>query len=361
VFDPRDPDPDYQLVWPADLFRREAEDILSRPPVAFMPTLSLLLSEAFVGPQPERDLWAQSEPWEFGLSTESAFVQSILDNLDRLPTEQPAPYWISRRSGSRDRLEEPQTSLQQDWSRIMTGLIDRGYLEKTTGPIPASAQHDRVGELIAERTGLDSGLGARLLGLPSADTAPDEFSTAVEVIHDLVARPRTAATADDGRTTRHDNFSVRAGQAVCRWRVNEAFDQHGVELQLSDSGEDRGRLVQSYSDPRRELVEQVRQEAPSGVDHAIALYRRRGASVDDKRSACIALARILESRRQLLKSELLSKDEGALFQIANQFSIRHQNADQRSDYDEAYLDWLFWWYLGTVELTNRLIARDAAR
>ncbi len=29
-------------------------------------------------------------------------------------------------------------------------------------------------------------------------------------------------------------------------------------------------------------------------------------------------------------------------------------------YDEAFLDWIFWWYLGTVELTNRLINRDGA-
>lgn len=28
----------------------------------------------------------------------------------------------------------------------------------------------------------------------------------------------------------------------------------------------------------------------------------------------------------------------------------------RGEYDEAFLDWIFWWYLATVELTNRLIA-----
>ena len=35
-----------------------------------------------------------------------------------------------------------------------------------------------------------------------------------------------------------------------------------------------------------------------------------------KRSAVVALGRILEDRRTLLKAELLSKDEGALFHIA---------------------------------------------
>ena len=79
----------------------------------------------------------------------------------------------------------------------------------------------------------------------------------------------------------------------------------------------------------------------------------------DKRSAAITLALVLEERRNLLKEELLTKDEGALFQIANQFAVRHQNLDQRSDYDPAFRDWIFWWYLATIELTNRLMERSS--
>lgn len=79
--------------------------------------------------------------------------------------------------------------------------------------------------------------------------------------------------------------------------------------------------------------------------------------MEDKRSACITLAGVLEARRALLKAELLSKDESALFQIANGFAIRHQRADQRPNYDEAYLDWLYWWYLATIELTNQLLTK----
>jgi hypothetical protein len=82
--------------------------------------------------------------------------------------------------------------------------------------------------------------------------------------------------------------------------------------------------------------------------------------VEERRSAVITLAGVLEERRNLLKAELLTKDETALFQIANQFAVRHQRADQRGDYDPAFLDWLFWWYLGTVQLTDQLLARQAS-
>jgi hypothetical protein len=30
-----------------------------------------------------------------------------------------------------------------------------------------------------------------------------------------------------------------------------------------------------------------------------------------------------------------------LFQIANEFSIRHSSAGQQGDYDPAFLDWVF--------------------
>ena len=72
----------------------------------------------------------------------------------------------------------------------------------------------------------------------------------------------------------------------------------------------------------------------------------------------MALARVLESRRPLLKRELLRKDEGALFNIANEFDVRHRTSKQQGDYDEVFLDWVFWWYLATVELTDRLVARQ---
>ena len=94
--------------------------------------------------------------------------------------------------------------------------------------------------------------------------------------------------------------------------------------------------------------------------HAIALFRSHHASRETKRSAVSALARILEQNRGLLRQELLTKDEGALFHLANSFDIRHSNDKQQGDYDEAFLDWVFWWFLGTVELLNRLRARGEA-
>lgn len=104
----------------------------------------------------------------------------------------------------------------------------------------------------------------------------------------------------------------------------------------------------TFDDGRSALLAQVlvstQPDTAARVQHAIAMFRKRGATAEDKRSALITLAGILEERRQLIKVDLGSADEGALFQIANKFAIRHQNVRQRGDYDPAFLDWIFWWY-----------------
>jgi len=124
-----------------------------------------------------------------------------------------------------------------------------------------------------------------------------------------------------------------------------------------------GRLVRAAGDDRDELVEQALQTPnPSdrnAVRHAIALFRSRGVDRENKRSAVLALHRVLEDRRPLINTELMRKDEGALFQIANQFDLRHHDQSQQDDYDPIFLDWIFWWYLATVELTDQLLARQA--
>jgi hypothetical protein len=70
------------------------------------------------------------------------------------------------------------------------------------------------------------------------------------------------------------------------------------------------------------------------------------------------LAGVLEERRALLRQELLSRDESSLFEIANNYALRHRNENQRNEYAQEFLDWVFWLYAATVELTDRLLRRS---
>jgi hypothetical protein len=72
------------------------------------------------------------------------------------------------------------------------------------------------------------------------------------------------------------------------------------------------------------------------------------------------LADVLESLRPKIKTALSSKDESDLFNIANNFEIRHKNSRQQSEYDPIWLSWMFYFYLATIHaITHRLKAKTS--
>ena len=121
---------------------------------------------------------------------------------------------------------------------------------------------------------------------------------------------------------------------------------------------DTGRMVRRVPGELGWLIEDtLSQRTPPDdpVAHAIALFRDRDGARQGRRSAIVALAGVLEERRKLLKDRLLTEDEKALFEIANRYDIRHRNAKQHRDYGLDFLEWIFYWYLATVQLSDRLL------
>jgi hypothetical protein len=69
----------------------------------------------------------------------------------------------------------------------------------------------------------------------------------------------------------------------------------------------------------------------------------------------------LEYLRPKMKGVLMSKDEGDIFNIANNFGIRHHNELQKVQYDKAiWYSWLFYYYLATIHAVLRLVAKAQA-
>lgn len=59
--------------------------------------------------------------------------------------------------------------------------------------------------------------------------------------------------------------------------------------------------------------------------------------------------------RDNIKEHMLRQDEKDLFNIANNFRIRHENEQQKADYDSVWLSWLFYVYLSTIHLILRKV------
>lgn len=369
----------YALLWPRDLFHRELRAVLDSPVIKhgqrMYNAVDLILDEALRGPDPIeklqqlRDLGRNVSPDPKDPEEVAAeFGDSVFKSVDRLQPYEPRRYYRHRRQLPVDggRPAGPDMArLAADWTSTIAGLVDKGYLDRFAGEACSDSDNDRdarISKLLPEAAGADEPWPIDVATLPDDQ---ERLFTLIEVFHDLVARPRTRTWHDfDHDYCWYDDFDERTGQALYRWKVNDLLDQNAFDLEVADAGEDVGFLVQRQRDPRQDLIHTTAQGASidgneDRVQHAVALFRDRNADTAAKRSACIALYGVLEIRRELVKEELLSRDERDLFEIANRFRIRHNKADQRGDYDDAYLDWLFWWYLGTVELTNRLIARSA--
>lgn len=361
---------EYELEWPVPLFREEAKAIAGAPKTNFTEFAELLLREAFVEAAPaeefrRRAIWGNWEPAPLPEGTAEQFFVDLVRGAHELPTIAAAsPYWLQKKLPSTRVERSPRTSFREDWLKLVADLIAEGYFSLAAGEtcvddLSEVAVFDRLSRQIERRTGIPD-----MWPLPPGEQgAEDLLLTLVEVLHDLAARPRSRTFHEYSQCGWHHADQARKpGQAVYRWKVNELLQRHRHDLRLAEEGEDTGRLVWHFTDPRAELIVEVikSDDAPTKAttEHAIALFRKRGATKEDKRSACAALALVLEDRRKMLKTSLIKKDEGMLFQIANEFDVRHRDGKQYDDLGDEFQDWVFWTYLATVELTNRLISRD---
>lgn len=162
-----------------------------------------------------------------------------------------------------------------------------------------------------------------------------------------------------GCGTHYTKFDRKAGQAEFRAAMNELLAAHGSGYELSEKGE----VLKKPEDGFEELVAQpLPSLEPKSFDAKIAAAKRkflgRHATPEDRLDAIRDLADALEFIRPQVKQLLTAKDAADLFQIVNQFGIRHNKANQQTDYDQPiFYEWLFYYYLAAVHASVRLMAK----
>jgi hypothetical protein len=378
-------EPDYQLVWPRALFIVEAAKLFNqRGAKDWDERCELLLEHAFVrgykgGPLSEfreiavvsfggshDDPWGASAPRQ-SLTAREQFLRDLMGKADQLreDTSHRRPYWRERKAGQRTTVVLDNAAVVREFIALVGELDDFGYFEKRFGKDCVDDERGDVPDVLIQRE-----LGVEGLWPLEHRRLVDDmdlFFDVVELLHDLVSRPLKRWHHNySGCGWHHANFEIEPGRVIYRWRVNKILQRSDLGLRLAEEGDDIGRLVTVTDDARTQLVQTVvaREdgEPADQVRHALALFRERGADRNQKRSAVAALALVLEERRHNVLIDALAKsDRGALFDIANNFHVRHQDAKQKRDYDDFYLDWIFWLYLASIELTNRVIDQQAAQ
>ncbi len=370
-------EPDYQLVWPRALFVAEAARLLNyRHLDNWNDRCVVLLEDAFVrgeGGGPLADFGELPNDGGFAVrhnknsssewSVRHRFLKNLMENARELREDPPPrrPYWRQRRSGTGAGADAAGISVEvlvRNFIELVRELNFSGYLDKRFGTdCVDEGRGSGVGDRMQHELGVSD-----LWPLDFAKLAADVdlFLDVVEFLHDVCARPVVPAFFHDYNECgwHFQEFDIESGRAIYRWRVNKLLSRWDRGLRLAEDGEDVGRLVTVTDEARTDLVQSAVARGGNEADqvrHALALFRKRGADAHAKRSAVATLALVLEERRyDVLQEAMANTDRGALFQIANGFHIRHQRADQKRDYDDFFLDWIFWVYLASIELTDRV-------
>ncbi len=197
----------------------------------------------------------------------------------------------------------------------------------------------------------------------------DEVSlfTWIEFIHDHLAKP----DENQGRyhdwsncgwhyDCRTDRFDIGAARKEWRSKVTAVLRFYQGGYHLSEQGE----VVRNAPDGMETLI--ATKLAPAAADtnqakvaNAVRTFHLGRSTREQRKQAVRDLIDVLEFHREAVKAHLSKKDEADLFNIANNFALRHHRPDQKDDYDDGWLTWMFYVYLATVHLVlGRVVGHE---
>jgi len=191
----------------------------------------------------------------------------------------------------------------------------------------------------------------------------DDFFDVMEFLFQHVSKPIDGTMHSYNECGLHwETFNQADGRREYRERINQILQHYEKTFELSEKGE----VLQS---PEVGFEPIFNADVPSKdlnvvdrINAATLKFRRHGSGIDDRRQAVRDLADRLEYLRPKVQTLLTSKDESDLFNIANNFGIRHHNDKQKTSYDAAiWLSWMFYFYLSTIHVVLRKIEHDRSK
>ena len=247
--------------------------------------------------------------------------------------------------------------------------VDAGFTDGTLGPDP--------GLYILQATGrelmwpLDRevviGDGEDPFGPPEVGPAWKLWDEAawfdlIEVLSDLVSKPTEGGYHDYSACGWHfHRFDGPAGQEEFREEINHVLSFGDPVYALNADGEVTVKAPEAFQRLMGAAVPAGTDEdtITSKIRSAERSFESRSATRADRQHAVRDLVDVLELLRDDLKEVMLKDDESALFNIANNFWIRHNNRKQKLDYDDdVWLRWMFYVYLSTIHAVLRIKARQ---
>lgn len=200
------------------------------------------------------------------------------------------------------------------------------------------------------------------ISLRHAFYSEDDLFDIIEILYDFISKPLDGFYHGYNDCGMHyETFDRDTGRNEFREEINQILCDYGEGYELSKEGE-----IQIVGEVG--LNSLFNANIPGNDDgninlriqSAINKFRRHRSSLDDRKEAIRELADVLEYVRPKLKNVVLKQDDADLFNIINNFGIRHHNQNQRTDYDQSiWYSWLFYYFLASIHAVLRLIEKDS--
>lgn len=192
---------------------------------------------------------------------------------------------------------------------------------------------------------------------PNTAVTEDNIFDTIEFFYDHIAKPVNWHAI----LACYCDYDVKAGQEEFRNHTNAFLVKYRSGYELTEDGEILALGTDGVGYILKGDVPLVGdEEIDIKVQEAIRKWRNRHLGLEDRRQAIRDLADVFEwlKKSGRLKTVLVKKDESALFDIANNFSIRHHNPKQRQDYDKnIWYSWMFHFYLATYHAVVRMLLK----
>lgn len=191
------------------------------------------------------------------------------------------------------------------------------------------------------------------------DYSEDDLFDVIEFLFDNISKPIDGYPHDWNNCGMHyTKFDKAEGQAEYREAVNQMLNDYETGYELDANGLIVVKEDSSVASLYTAEVPTTQDDIKTKIDIAVKKYRSSRSNLEERRIAIRELADILEKLRPEAKQYLHDGDENDLFNIANQFGLRHSNDKQKINYDrDIWFSWMFYFYLATIHALLRIIER----
>jgi len=197
-----------------------------------------------------------------------------------------------------------------------------------------------------------------------AEITDDHIFDVLEFMYDRVSKSGELVpmSTESGWNYRdYESYDSEAGQKEFRDNANAFLSDYKTGFELTKDGT----ILAMGADGLQhildaEIVPYDERNVDSKVRNAIAKWRNRHLSLSEKKEAIRELADVFEwlKKTKNLGAVLDGKDESAIFDLANNFGIRHHDPKQKTNYDPAiWYSWIFHFYLATYHAAIRLLIK----